>query len=791
MASIANGAADMPQVATRASQQRARREHDEAASLLLPLPDVGTEMPGRVVVNDKMILQDVGSLRLVQVYGMTMYAYRLDDRASGLIMASSLSRAGVASRQAVAKALGVNESTLFRTWRRLEEGGVEAVRRGRGRPTGTGKLDGPMESEIRLWCQQGMAVRRMAQKLGVAPGTVSRALKRMGLNTKAEPGSLAWVDDSASAQVQAAAEPAPESNEPSEVATEPPSKPNASGEAAGLSERRSLVAADSPRPAPAHIPDRSLDRCLAVTGRLQEATPTFITAREVPNAGVLLVLPVLAQMGLFAAAAQVYGALKRGYYGLVTIVWTLAAMALLRIKNIEQLRQRSALALGWVLGLDRGPEVKTLRRKLGELGQAQKAHKLMMAMAQRWADHVGEDVLGLLYVDGHVRVYHGKHDISKGYVTQRRLAMPATTDYWVNVRNGTPLLVVTAPMNEGLSKIMPAVVEQVRPFVGKRRVTIVFDRGGYSQELFKWLVEKTVDFITYWKGAKRRYRPGQFSLVKGEMEGQPVEYNLYDGIYRTSSGLRLRVIAVRRDSGRQTLILTTRRDLSALEVAYWMFARWRQENYFKYTKDNFALDALVDYTTEKFDAETLVVNPERKSIERKQRTLRTERNGLRLKLGRLVASAKKPKAEIKGIKAAIGNIDTKCAALSKQLRALPKHVPLGTLSDGGQRVRLARERKMFTDVVKTAAYNAETMLLQMVGSDYTRTEDEGRALLRQALSARGDLVVEGTTLHVVLEPMSAPRQTHAVAALCAKLNAMNPTFPGSNYRLHYAIRDHE
>ena len=61
-----------------------------------------------------------------------------------------------------------------------------------------------------------------------------------------------------------------------------------------------------------------------------------------------------------------------------------------------------------------------------------------------------------------------------------RLSMPATTDYWVNDQVGDPLLVITAEANAGMVKMLPEVLAQVRVIVGDRRVTVVFDRGGWS-----------------------------------------------------------------------------------------------------------------------------------------------------------------------------------------------------------------------------------------------------------------------------------------------------------------------
>jgi hypothetical protein len=40
-----------------------------------------------------------------------------------------------------------------------------------------------------------------------------------------------------------------------------------------------------------------------------------------------------------------------------------------------------------------------------------------------------------------------------------------------------------------------------------------------------------------------------------------------------------------------------------------MFARWRQENFFKYLREEYALDALVDYTVVPDDPTREVPNP--------------------------------------------------------------------------------------------------------------------------------------------------------------------------------------
>ena len=84
---------------------------------------------------------------------------------------------------------------------------------------------------------------------------------------------------------------------------------------------------------------------------------------------VLLALPILLQSGVLAAARDVYGSIGPAFYGLRSCFLTLLFMALLRIKRPEGLKEHVPTELGRLVGLDRAPEVKTLRRKLEHLAK--------------------------------------------------------------------------------------------------------------------------------------------------------------------------------------------------------------------------------------------------------------------------------------------------------------------------------------------------------------------------------------------------------------------------------------
>jgi hypothetical protein len=190
--------------------------------------------------------------------------------------------------------------------------------------------------------------------------------------------------------------------------------------------------------------------------------------------------------------------------------------------------------------------------------------------------------MGFLYIDGHVRVYHGQHHLPKAHVARMRLSMPATTDYWVNDTLGDPLFVLTADANAGLVKMLPKILQELRRLMGRRRLTVVFDRGGFSPRLFQQILAAEFDLLTYRKGRYRLIPRKAFRPHRTIVQGRTITYVLADQEVRLLKGkLRLRQVTRRMDNGHQTPILTSRRDLSAAQVAYRTFERWRQENFFK------------------------------------------------------------------------------------------------------------------------------------------------------------------------------------------------------------------
>jgi transposase len=754
---------------------------EHAKSDLFPDTRNGQDMQS---INARCFLRTQGDHRVVTVSGIILAHYEVSDTMAEAYAMVSLVEQGWASQLEVASAFKQSARTVRRHQRRFEEGGLAALGRDGGFPSGRRRLPVARQQSVHKLKSEGHSHCEIARRLGVSEAAIRKLLQRMGWNEASPEAELA-LDPAANSNPNLSASGAAGSSNPapSPVGS---SNPNLSAFPAAP------PAASSADTNPA---DRRGDRLLACLGLLEDAMPLFACGTAIARAGVLLALPALVASGLFECAQQIYGSIGPAFYGLRTSLLTLCLMALWRIKRPEGLKEQSPADLGRVLGLDRAPEVKTLRRKLARLAAHGKAASFGQALAQR---RVAQRVqaVGFLYIDGHVRVYHGQHRLPKTHVARMRLSMPATSDYWVNDKDGDPLFVVTAEANAGLVKMLPGLLDEVRRWVGKRRVTFVFDRGGYSPKLFHEILAAGFDLLTYRKGRYPRIPKARFRKHATRQDGRRITYVLADQEVRLLKGkLRLRQITRLMDNGHQTPILTSRRDVGAALLAYRMFERWRQENFFKYLREEYALDALADHAVTPDDPAREVPNPAWAAADIQLRQAQAEMDRHQAEYGlEALVNSERDRSTMRGFKIAHGKLGRKIWNVFMRLTALkarrdktPRRVPVQSLC-AEPVVKLAPERKHLTNLLKMVAYQAESDLFRAVSPHYRRAQDEGRTLIQSALASAADLEVTKDELRVTLAPLSSAHRTRAIAALCQELNQTTTVFPGSSLRLRYAIR---
>jgi hypothetical protein len=228
-----------------------------------------------------------------------------------------------------------------------------------------------------------------------------------------------------------------------------------------------------------------------------------------------------------------------------------------------------------------------------------------------------------------------------------------------------------------------------------------------------------------------------------------------------------------------------------------MTSRWREENYFRYARAHFALDALDSYAVTPDDPARLVPNPAKKTasatVTAAKKDLAAAEAAREGKLATLRSPA--PGTTTVITNATLASLDAPVDAARRKLgtaqaaaKAIPAKIPLSQHNPG--MVRLDAQTKLITHAIRMTAYNAETILARALNGTYARASDEAYALIREALTASGDIIPDGETLTIRLDPLTAPRRTRAIAALCAQLNTTKTRYPGTELILRYQIKDH-
>lgn len=692
------------------------------------------------------------------------YAWTADDEFMRRLAAIQCIELDLASDQQIAAAFRTDRTSLWR-WRTARQRGgwesvVQTTKRG---PKRASKLTCETVERVRLLYQEGGHTQEeIAREVGVSLRSIARALK--------------------------------DTPRPPRARSRRHAKPEVKPQVADESQAESDLGSEELPAVPAPVP-RQEERRLARAGQLQEAPPVFTQGRELPLLGLLLALPTLAETGFMQAAEQIYSGLSNGFYGLRSMLLTLCMLTLLREPRAEGATRISPTDLGRVLALDRAPEVKTIRRRFSELaarGQ-EPAAQLLKQLAEHHVE-VRSETLGFLYIDGHVNVYTGKRRLPKAHVSRLRISAPAAEDLWLCDPQGDPVFVVQQPPGSSMVKEMRALLPELKKLAQGRRVTICFDRGGWSPKLFKDILEAGFHFITYQKvGGEKGDAPlptDDFEEVTAKVSGREQTFFLAERAIAIvvnhgkdhRSVLPLRQV-VRLKGDHQTMIVTSRTDLPRLEVAVRMFSRWRQENWFKYARTHFALDALDSYHVISDDRERRVPNPARRRLKQEL----TQATNALLKLEAQNAELGLPPAKRLPLEAELRAARARVHELESDVARLPTKLRLGDVEPDAK--LLAPERRMLAHAVRMSVFNAESALARLLAPGYSRGDDEARSLLREAFRGGGDLrVVDDRWLEVRLNPMSAPRRTAALAFLCDLLNQTETTYPGTRLLLRYSVK---
>jgi transposase len=736
--------------------------------LILPLiPEGATQITDSVCVirDDK---------RFTYFLNLTpIYTHALEDQRMFRLITSQLIDSGACRHVDIINTFGVSKSSVNRYLKKYREGGSKAFLQKRPVRKGGSVLTPVKLEQAQSLLDQNYSRKKTAQKIGVRENTLYKAILDGRLR---EP-------------------------KPSQAATD---KSTRNAIDAGASNSMGTACT------------RVEERVGAAFGLFEGATVRFEPSVDVLKGGVLCALPALLANGLLEGADKLLGKLK-GYYQTFHILLLLAFMGLCRIKTVEQLRGYDQGEFGSIIGLDRIPEVSCLRRKLDDLSHGDAAELWAAHLSKYWMDKAGYEI-GTLYVDGHVRVYHGNlTKPPRRYVSRERLCLRGTTDYWVNDWLGCPFFVVEKANDPGLLKtlendIVPRLLKDIPHQPSQQelkenphlcRFILVFDREGYSPVFFKKMwKEHRIGCITYHKHPDEPWPEEWFSEQKLKMpNGEEVTMRLAEmgsAVGSDKKPIWMREVRKLTESGHQTSLISTAYALPHTQLAIRMFSRWCQENFFRYMMQHFGIDLLSEYGLGDFPDTEKVVNPIWRDLDRQRNSVRSKLRYRQAKFAEMTMHPKvendsasykrwlKKKAELLE---EIEQHEHELESLKAKLKETSKHITWAELDDADKFYRLLPGRKRLMDTVRMISYRAETaMASMMIGP--TVDMAAARRLLQDLFVNDADILpeTENNILRIRIHNAARPASNRHLEKLLEQLNATETVYPGTQMTIKYEMR---
>ena len=552
-----------------------------------------------------------------------------------------------------------------------------------------------------------------------------------------------------------------------------------------------------------------VERVLASVGSFSEKQPEFISALDLANGGVLFAVPALLALGLLRHTRE-YFKLPKGYYGIESVFLLLAFMALSRLKSVESLRYAAPGEWGKLLGLDRVPEVRTLREKISLLADQKMEIVWSAKLCQEWMEAAPDDA-GVLYIDGHVRAYHGDQTkLPRHYVTREKLCLRATTDYWVNAIDGQPFFKINKAVDPGLIKtlkdeIVPRLKEtipnqpseeQLTTTPNLHRFTLVFDREGYSPDLFLALRKDRIACLSYHKHPGPDWPQDEFAEYQVDiLDRGPAPIKLAERGTCLSNGLWLRECRKLTKDGHQTSILSTDYTSKIEPISANMLSRWSQENFFKYMRQHFSLDLLIDHQIQPIDATTMVTNPAYRELEGKIKRSASLLSRQHAEFGSINLEEEVNKQNVEKFerkKATLLDTITATQAelivLKAKRKETKRHITIAELPEDQKFQQLSTHSKHLLDTIKMVAYRAETAMVHIARESMAR-RDDAHSLVRSIYSQTADILpnLDKKELHVRLHNGANRATDQTIDTICKELTATETVFPGTDLKLVYSL----
>ena len=531
--------------------------------------------------------------------------------------------------------------------------------------------------------------------------------------------------------------------------------------------------------------------------------------------GGLLFFPLLERYNFLPTIKRVIDIETQGGYDLAELCLTLFYFGIFRFKSMENFKTVYPEEFGLLLGKLSSPSIFTLRRFLHKVRKLRKSGELIDEFATEYLKR-GLVRWGVLYIDGHFLPYYGIYSISMGYHGVRKIPMKGSYNFLAVDEKFNPVLFLIRASSEDLLQKIPEIILKAKEAARRagiseediENLTVVFDREGYSAELFRILDGRDSEnkkfkarFITWAKYSDRWVNDIKDEKFDGRVtityELQNPEEIKYFKTRRTMNKYgKIRTIVI--ESGkdkRRAAIYVNDDEIETERIVQLICRRWGHENLIKELMRKYIIDYSPGYKAEEIEDQPMVDNPKVKELKQQRANLKSEIANIKSKFGDEVLEDMEKDAEGEEIKkkriltiADIESIRTRIVLLNIEIDKLPSRVRFDEAHRGKKLVELNYEKKRFLDCIKVFTYNMEKKMGELLSNYYDREKEIWPAVAM--IVRRGAYIkLERGKLRVQLRRFKNPEIDYAARHLCEELNHMKPfTLDKFHLPIHYEVR---
>lgn len=533
-------------------------------------------------------------------------------------------------------------------------------------------------------------------------------------------------------------------------------------------------------------------------GQLEQTSSGLSIERGEYNsyAAGLLYVPFISRYNFIATMKKVINVKTYEGYSLEELCLTLFYFDVFGFRSVENFKTVYPEEYGLLIGKLSSPSIVTLRRFLHKVRELKKGEELIEEFTKQYLK-MGLANCIVVYIDGHFLPYWGIEIIRKGFHTIRDMPMKGSYNFIANDEDFNPIIFLIRSSDEGLIRKVPEIINKLKKLAKEidldvKDMTVIFDRGGFSAELFRWLDDREgqgqnkVNFYTWGKNIDdwvKKFKGEEFidcAKVKYKVQ-KSEEVKYIDTDRQVNKYGKMRAIAIMSGKNKmRSVVYTNDWDADAKIIIQRMCSRWGQENLIKALKLRHLIDYHPGYVSEELDEQPLVDNPDLIELKQERSRLKNQLHELELELTEKICKDTKDNTIWKDVKekeielfSDVAVKKSEITLISQKIDELPKEKKYDEVHDGEKLCELDYEKKRFLDCIKVFAYHMQKQMCQIL-LNYFPVKKEVYSALDMIIKRGADVRLEDGKLIVRLKRFKDVYIDYAARHLCKDLNKTEP-----------------